>query len=129
MPAAASSTTGWIRGAAWLLVGLVVGWGVHDWVAAPGPDGDEPGEEEAAEAEVAPDAMEVAVATVEATAGTLPEVVAATGTVRATPDAERTLSSRGGGRVLATHAAAGMTLRAGDPLVSLDPAPLQGALA
>jgi RND family efflux transporter MFP subunit len=49
--------------------------------------------------------------------------------VRAAPAAERTLATRAGGRVLATHVTDGQTVRAGDALLSLDPAPLRGAVA
>jgi len=99
------------------------GWFVHERVAG----GGETDEEETAPVE--PAQMAVPVRTAIVSAGSLPRTLPFLGTLRASPGAERVLSSRSGGRVSALHASSGQEVHAGDVLVEFERAPLEAAKA
>ena len=100
---------------------FAAGWIVHARVAG----GSEPGEEESAT--VLPAQMAVPVRTTLVTRGSLPRTLPILGTLRASPGAERSLSSRSGGRVSAVHGASGQEVHAGDVLLEFERAPLEAA--
>ncbi len=106
-----------------LLLVFAAGWLVRERVAG----GGEQAEEETAAVE--PGQMAVPVRTASVESGALPRTLAILGTLRASPGAERVLSTRCGGRVSAVHAASGQEVHAGDALVEFERAPLEAAKA
>lgn len=109
------------------IASATIGWSVRAFII-PSESGDESSAEEAA-VEVAPENMRVLVATAEVTRGDLSLVVVANGVVQAAPGAERSLSSRASGRVIAVSVAKGQFVKQGDLLLRLETAPLETALA
>lgn len=107
-----------------------IGWSVRALVfpAAAGSD-EHAGDEDPAAPEIAADKMLVRVTTAEVRVGDLPLVVSVPGVVRAAPAAERVLSSRASGRVLATFASNGQRVKRGELLLRFETAPLEAALA
>jgi len=109
-----------------LVLVFAAGWFVAQRAARAGEQAEEAEPEVAA---IDPAQMAVPVRTASVREGSLPRTLAFLGVLRASPGAERVLSSRSGGRVSAVHAATGQEVHAGEVLVEFERAPLEAAKA
>jgi RND family efflux transporter MFP subunit len=107
---------------------FAIGWSVRAFVF-PAAGTEERDDEEAPAPSIEPAQMSVRVTTAVVASGDLPIVVVAAGVVTAAPAAQRTLSSRAGGRVEAVEALEGESVERGRLLLSFDKAPLEATLA
>lgn len=112
------------------VAGIAIGWSVRALAFPAAEEGEESrgGDEEAAPA-IAPQDMSVRVMTAPVTQGELAIVELAPGIVKAAPAAERSLSSRAGGRVREVFATGGQHVKQGELLLRFETEPLEAALA
>ncbi|MEO6711448.1 MAG: biotin/lipoyl-binding protein, partial [Planctomycetota bacterium] len=119
----------WTGGLVLFAAGLASGWAARTLVhGAPAVARESEDDEEAPAIDVDPASMRLSVTTAEASSGELPITLAVSGRFRAAPAAERSLSSRAGGRVLEILAAPGQAVKHGEVLLRLDPATAEAAL-